>query len=73
MARGLDDLMQRGVSYGDAVARLAGSGTAAPAAMTAPTNMGAAYTQTEVQALRTDVANLRATVASLLAFINSGD
>lgn len=40
---------------------------AAPAAMTAPATMNAAYTQAEVQQLRTDVSNLRTTVASLLA------
>jgi uncharacterized protein YceH (UPF0502 family) len=39
---------------------------AAPAAMTAPANMNAAYTQAEVQQLRTDVANLRTTVNSLV-------
>jgi len=36
-----------------------------PSAMTAPATMGASYTQSEVQALRTDVANLRNTVLSL--------
>lgn len=39
---------------------------AAPSAMTAPATMNAAYTQTEVQALRTDVANLRTTVNTLI-------
>jgi uncharacterized secreted protein with C-terminal beta-propeller domain len=39
---------------------------AAPSALTAPTTMNAAYTQTEVQALRTDVANLRTTVNTLI-------
>lgn len=39
---------------------------AAPAAMTAPATMNAAYTQAEVQALRTDVANLRTTLNTLI-------
>lgn len=39
---------------------------AAPAAMTAPADLGAAYSQANVNALRTDVANLRGTVAALL-------
>jgi hypothetical protein len=46
---------------------------AAPSAMTAPATMNAAYTQSEVQQLRTDVSNLRTTVANLLtALKNAG-
>lgn len=72
MAKNLDDLIQRGIPYGEAKARLAGSGVATPAALTSPASVSATYTQTEVQHIRDDVANLRTTVANLLAFINAG-
>lgn len=49
-----------------------GSTVAAPSALTAPTTMAGTYTQSEVQALRTDVANLRTTVANLLTSLKNG-
>lgn len=67
-----DELINSGYTRGEALRALAGSGVAAPAAMTAPTTMNAAYTQSEVQNLRNDVAALRTTVANLLAQINAG-
>jgi len=42
-----------------------------PAAMTAPANMGAAYTQAEVQALRDDVAAIRGTILALTNLLQS--
>lgn len=41
-------------------------------ALTAPASLGAAYTQTEVNALRVDVAACQAKINALLAALRSG-
>lgn len=63
-------LLNRGVTIAEIVDM-----SVAPtvSAMTAPATMNAAYTQSEVQALRTDVANLRATVAALITALQGSN
>ena len=54
-------------------ANVSGGAVSAPSALTAPATMAGTYTQTEVQQLRTDVANLRTTVNTLVtALKNAG-
>lgn len=50
---------------------ISGTAVADPAALTAPADIAATYTEAEVQALRNDVAALRTTVANLLASLRS--
>lgn len=74
------ELLNNGLSHGAALIladpatdAIDGGAVSNPSAMTAPATMNAAYTQSEVQALRTDVANLRTTVQNLLtALRNAG-
>lgn len=67
-----DELIQQGYSRGEALRATSGTSVTAPAALTAPATMNAAYTQSEVQALRNDVAALQSKLTALINVINAG-
>lgn len=64
-SRALRRFIDQGVAEFIDSVNVQGADVAAPAALTAPAVISAVYTQTEVQALRNDVAALQATVAAL--------
>lgn len=71
MAKGFDDLRQRGVSPREAQARL-NTGLSNTPALTSAASQPGAYSQTENQKLRDDIAALRTQIDALTTYIQSG-